>query len=48
MVRKKASNMGERILAATTINKKKTANPMISIERLTVKGSVCTVLMILL
>lgn len=44
MVRKNASSIGERIFAATTINKRKTASPMISMERLTVKGSVCTVL----
>lgn len=44
MVRKNASSIGERIFAATTINKRKTARPMISMERLTVKGSVCTVL----
>lgn len=48
MVRKNASKMGARMSAATMMNKKKTANPMISIDRLTVKGSVCTVLLILL
>jgi hypothetical protein len=42
MVRKNASKMGERISAAYTINKKNTANPITSMERLTVNGSVCT------